>query len=275
MSEDDVINAAQRDYLGGIDTSIPHSARIWNYWLGGKDNFPADREAGKAYMQVFPGIVDIARLSRRFLTRAVTHLAAQEGVRQFLDIGTGLPTADNTHEVAQRAAPDARIVYVDNDPLVLAHAHGLLLSTPEGATAYLDADLREPEKILAQAGQTLDLDRPVALMLMEVLGHITDDDLARDIIRRLLDGLAPGSFLVIADGTNTIPEALDTAQNDYDEGGSDPYKLRGPDEIATFFTGLDLLPPGLVPCPQWRPDTPLADGGPPVQPPRRRRRGGG
>jgi hypothetical protein len=268
MSSDDdaVVNAAQRDFHSGIDTSVPHSARIWNYWLGGKDNFPVDQQAGDAYMQVFPGIIDIARLSRQFLVRAVRYLAVDEGIRQFLDIGTGLPTVDNTHEVAQKAAPTSKIVYVDNDPLVLAHAHGLLVSDPRGATAYLDADLHDPDAILSQARGTLDFSQPVALMLMEILGHVTDDDEARDIISHLVAGLPTGSFLVIADGTTSIPEPFDTAQSQYDEGGSDPYKLRGPDTIAGFFNGLDLLPPGLVPCPQWRPETTPLDDGPPVQP---------
>jgi len=134
-----------------IDTSVPHSARIWNYWLGGKDNYPVDRAAGDQFRQAFPGVVDVARASRQFLTRSVRYLAGEAGIRQFLDIGTGLPTADNTHEVAQRVAPDSRIVYVDNDPLVLTHARALLTSTPQGATDYVDADLREPDQILAAA----------------------------------------------------------------------------------------------------------------------------
>jgi hypothetical protein len=257
---------AEKDLMDGIDTSVPHSARIWNYWLGGKDNFPIDQEAGDHYLQTFPGIVDIARLSRLFLSRAVHFLAGEEGIRQFLDIGTGLPTVDNTHEVAQRIAPEARIVYVDNDPLVLAHAHGLLTSTPEGATAYLDADLHDPKTILEQAAQTLDFTQPVALMLMEILGHITDDDQVRDIVSRLVAGLPPGSHLVIADGTNAIPEELDEAQNDYDEGGSVPYRLRGPDQIVRFFDGLELLDPGLVLCSQWRPEVTPITAGPDVQP---------
>ncbi|ROO87137.1 O-methyltransferase involved in polyketide biosynthesis [Actinocorallia herbida] len=259
-------STTEKDLYGGIDTSVPHSARIWNYWLGGKDNFPVDRTAGDAYVAVFPGIVDIARLSRRFLARAVRYLAEEEGVRQFLDIGTGLPTVDNTHEVAQRCAPEAKIVYVDNDPLVLTHAHALLTGRPDGVTAYVEADLHDPETILERAAETLDLDRPVALMLMEILGHVPDDAQAQDIIRRLLARLSPGSFLVIADGTDTIPETLGTAQSEYDEGGSDPYELRGPDRILPFFATLDLLPPGLVPCPRWRPELPALTPAAPVQP---------
>ncbi len=162
-----------------IDTSVPHSARVWNYWLGGKDHYPVDRAAGEQFREVFPEIVNAARASRQFLTRAVRYLAGEAGIRQFLDIGTGLPTADNTHEVAQRAAPACRIVYVDNDPLVLTHARALLTSTPEGATDYVDADLREPGKIVEGAARTLDFTQPVALMLMGILGHAADDDEAR------------------------------------------------------------------------------------------------
>jgi len=152
-----------------IDTSVPHSARIWNYWLGGRDNYPVDRAAGDQYREVFPGVVDVARASRGFLTRAVRYLAGEAGIRQFLDVGTGLPTADNTHQVAQRVAPDSRIVYVDNDPLVLAHARALLTSTPEGATAYVDADLRDPDTIARAAAKTLDVAQPIALMLMGIM----------------------------------------------------------------------------------------------------------
>ncbi|GAA2724144.1 SAM-dependent methyltransferase [Actinocorallia aurantiaca] len=257
---------AEKDLSGGIDTTVPHSARVWNYWLGGKDNFPVDQEAGDQYFDVFPGIVDIARLSRQFLARAVGHLATDEGVRQFLDVGTGLPTVDNTHEVAQRAAPDAKIVYVDNDPLVLAHANGLLNSTPEGVTAYIEADLHDPADIIRQARETLDFEQPIALMLMEILGHVPDDERAQEIVHQLVDELPSGSFLVIADGTDTIPDTLDQAQDEYDEGGAVPYELRSADRILPFFATVDLLPPGLVPCPQWRPEIEPVGPVPPVQP---------
>jgi hypothetical protein len=223
---------AEKDLYSGIDTSVPHSARIWNYWLGGKDNFPVDRQAGDEYVQVFPGIIDLARHSRAFLTRAVRHLAVEEGVRQFLDIGTGLPTFDNTHEVAQRAAPDARIVYVDNDPLVLLHARALLTSTPEGVTAYVEADL-----------------------------HVAEDGEAKEIIRRLLDGLPSGSFLVLYDGTAT-DESFAEAQEGYDETGAVPYRLRKPEQVIGFFEGLELLEPGVVPVALWRPEPSPFDSGP-------------
>ncbi|PJE96236.1 S-adenosyl methyltransferase [Streptomyces carminius] len=246
--------AAGDDVLSRVDATVPHSARIWNYWLGGKDNYEVDRIEGDRYRETFPGIVDMARSSRGFLVRAVTHLAGEVGVRQFLDIGTGLPTSDNTHEVAQRAAPGARIVYVDNDPLVLAHARALLTSTPEGATDYVDADLRDTGRVLAEAARTLDLGKPVALMLMGILGHIGDYDEARSIVRRLLDPLPSGSHLVLYDGTDT-DEALAAAQRHYDEGGSLPYRLRAPERIAGFFDGLELLAPGVVSTSRWRPGT--------------------
>jgi S-adenosyl methyltransferase len=237
-----------------IDTSIPHSARIWNYWLGGKDNFAVDRAAGDQYKATFPGVTDVARASRQFLARSVRYLAGEAGVRQFLDIGTGLPTADNTHEVAQRAAPESRVVYVDNDPLVLVHARALLLSTPEGVTDYLDADLREPEKILAEARQTLDFDRPIALILSGIMGHVADTGEARSIVARLLDALPAGSYLSLNDGTSVFSAEMGEAQDDYNDTGAVPYNLRRPEEIADFFTGLELVEPGVVPCPQWRPD---------------------
>ncbi len=165
-----------------LDTNVPQTARIWNYWLGGKDNFAVDREVGDQIFQAYPDIVENARAARAFLVRAVSYLAGEAGVRQFLDIGTGLPTANNTHEVAQRIAPESRIVYVDNDPLVLVHARALLTSTPEGATEYIDADLREPDKILAAAAKLLDFSKPVALMLFGVVEFITDDDEAYGIV---------------------------------------------------------------------------------------------
>ena len=244
-----------------IDASVPNSARIWNYWLGGKDNYPVDREAGEQFRAIFPEIVEVARSTRAFLNRAVRYLAGEAGLRQFLDIGTGLPTADNTHEVAQRVAPKSRVVYVDNDPVVLAHARALLTSTPEGATAYVDADLRDPDRILELTAPTLDLARPVALMLLGVLGHIVDDDEARSIVKRLLDGLASGSYLVLCDGTNTSQAGVQ-AQDDYDQSGAIPYRLRSPEQIAGFFAGLELVEPGVVSCPRWRPDPAKGDGPP-------------
>jgi O-methyltransferase involved in polyketide biosynthesis len=237
-----------------IDTTVAHSPRIWNFWLGGKDNFPVDREVGVQFQGIYPPIVDIARSSRAFLTRAVTHLA-NEGIRQFLDIGTGLPTVDNTHEVAQRVAPEARIVYVDNDPVVLSYARALLTSTPEGTTRYIDADLREPDAILALATETLDFERPVALMLLNILGHMPDTGTARLIAQRLMRSLPSGSYLVVADGTNVVTgQAFEDAIKIWNEAGSLPYHLRTPDDISSYFDGLELLSPGVVSCTRWRPE---------------------
>ena len=240
-------------YQSGIDTSVPHSARIWNYWLGGKDNYGVDRAAGDGYAATFPGIFEIARAQRLFLVRSVVYLAGEAGIRQFLDVGTGLPTADNTHEIAQRIAPGARIVYVDNDPLVLAHARALLTSTPEGATAYVNADLRDTGKIMAQAAQTLDLGSPVALILHGILGHVSDTGDARSIVQRLVGALPSGSYLDLADGTGSAADLVE-AQDDYNDTGAVPYVLRSPAEIASFFDGLEVLEPGVVSCPRWRPD---------------------
>ncbi|WP_121717084.1 SAM-dependent methyltransferase [Streptomyces sp. E5N91] len=244
-----------------IDTSVPHSARIWNYWLGGKDNYPVDEQAGDAYTAVFPGIVTVARSSRAFLRRNITHLVAEAGIRQFLDIGTGLPTADNTHEVAQRVAPESRIVYVDNDPMVLAHARALLYSTPEGATAYIDSDVLDPDTVLEAAARTLDFDRPIALILSNILGHIPDYDQARSVAARLVDALPSGSYLSINDGSRGIDPEFDRAQDGYNESGAAPYILRTVDQITAFFDGLELVEPGVVPVTRWRPDADTEDPG--------------
>jgi hypothetical protein len=238
-----------------LDTGAPHSARVWNYWLGGKDNFAADRQLGDQIKQIFPDIVDIARASRVFLTRAARYLAGEVGVRQFLDIGTGLPTVDNTHEVAQRLVPQSRIVYVDNDPMVLTHARALLTSSPQGVTDYIEADVHNPEKILEGAARTLDFSQPVALMMLGVLGNVVDYDEARSIVARLVAAVPPGSYLVINDGTNVInPQARNEATRTSIEVGT-PYIARSPEQIAGFFHGLELVEPGVVSSPRWRPDT--------------------
>jgi O-methyltransferase involved in polyketide biosynthesis len=244
-----------------INTAVPQTARIWNYWLGGKDNFPVDRAVGDQILEAFPAIVENARASRAFLVRAVRYLAGETGIRQFLDIGTGLPTADNTHEVAQRVAPESRIVYVDNDPVVLAHARALLTSTPEGATAYIDADLRDPDTVLREAGRTLDRNRPIAIMLMGVLGHIPDDDQARSIVRRLMDAVPSGSYLTMNDGTDTSAEVVEAARI-WNQSANPTYHLRSPERIARFFDGLELVEPGVVSPPRWRPE-PSPSGLPP------------
>lgn len=241
---------------GTLDTSVPHSARIFSYWLGGKDNYLADREAGDRFRMTFPKIIGMTRCSRQFLGRAVRYLADEAGIRQFLDAGTGLPTLDNTHEVAQQVAPESRIVYADNDPLVLVHAQVLLSSSPEGRTDYIDADIRDPETVLCMAAETLDLTRPVAVILMGILAHVADYDQARSIVNRLMAGLPPGSFLAIRDGTTTDP-AYRAAIREYNVSGAVPYHLRTPDQIAGYFDGLEVVPPGVVPCQRWRPEGPF------------------
>jgi len=246
----------------GIDTSVPHSARIWNYWLGGKDNYEVDRAAGDQFSAIYPGIVDIARADRAFLGRVVRFLAGEAAVRQFLDVGTGLPTADNTHEVAQRVAPESRIVYVDNDPLVLAHARALLTSSPEGATHYVDANMGDPETVLREAAKWLDLTQPVGLTLMGVLGHVTDYAEARSIVAGLVDGLPAGSYLSINDSINTS-EALEEALRQYEASGAVPYRTRSLEEFTGYFDGLELIEPGVVLVADWRPD-PGASRGPDI-----------
>ncbi|WP_405674514.1 SAM-dependent methyltransferase [Streptomyces sp. NBC_01511] len=235
-----------------IDTCVPHSARIWNYWLGGKDNYEVDQEAGDAYREIAPQVVAMAQESRKYLIRAVTALAGELGVRQFLDIGIGLPANDNTHQVAQRIAPEAKVVYVDNDPVVLAHARALLYATPEGITESIEADLHDPEKILDEARGILEFNQPVALMLMGILGHIPDDQEAQAIVRHLHAALPSGSYFVHYDGSDTDPE-LAKAQQGYNDTGAVPYVLRSPEQIAAFYDGLNILEPGIVSCPLWRP----------------------
>jgi len=241
----------------GVDTSSSHSARVWNYWLGGKDNYPADHHAGDQFAAVLPSIVDVARSSRAFLVRAVRYLAGEAGIRQFLDVGTGLPTANNTHEVAQAVAPECRIVYVDNDPLVLVHARALLTSTPEGVTDYVEADLRDPDTVLRKATLTLDFAQPVALMVMGTIEHVMDDDEACAIIDRLLDPLPSGSYLVLYDPTTdgVHGQAMSEACRIWNEsGGTPPVAVRSSSQIARFFDGLEVLEPGVVPVSLWRPD---------------------
>ncbi|MFI0447749.1 SAM-dependent methyltransferase [Actinomadura sp. 6N118] len=241
-----------------IDSTVPHSARIWNYLLGGKDYYPVDQRAGDMVCGIFPGMVELSRHSRHMLARVVRWLAAEAGIRQFLDVGTGLPVVDNTHEVAQRVAPESRIVYVDNDPLVLAYAQALLTSTPEGATDYIQADARDPEKILAAAARTLDFSQPVALMLMGILGLIRDYDEARSIVGQLMAGLPPGSYLALYDGTDAEPTYVEALRR-YNAGrGVIPYTARSRELIARYFDGLEVLEPGIVPVSRWRPE-PLHD----------------
>lgn len=238
-----------------LDTSVPHSARIWNYWLGGKDNFAVDREVGDQIKEINPDIVDIARADRAFLGRAVRHVVCEAGIRQLLDIGTGLPTADNTHEVAQRLAPESRIVYVDNDPLVLSHARALLVSTPEGATDYLEADIHDPETILREAARTLDFNKPVALMLLAVVQFILDDEQAAAVVKRLVDAVPSGSYLVISHATNEVnTEVMDAHLAHWNAHGTPKFCYRSRKQIARYYDGLELLEPGVELLPYWRPD---------------------
>jgi hypothetical protein len=238
----------------GIDATVPHSARIWNYWLGGKDNYEVDRKVGDQVAELFPGIRETARVSRALQARVIGYLAAEAGVRQFLDVGTGLPTANNTHEVAQQIAPESRIVYVDNDPLVLVYARALLTSSPEGATYYVDADLRDSDRIMSEAASILDFTQPTALMLNGIIGHIEDDDEARACVRRLVAALPPGSYLAMSDGTDTDRTAV-RSTGLYKDSGAVPYHMRSPAVFVSFFDGLELVEPGIVPRQEWRPDS--------------------
>lgn len=236
-----------------INTDVPQSARIWNYWLGGTDNYEIDRIAGDQYVSLYPGIVPIARAGRYFMDRAIRYLVLERGIRQFMDCGTGLPTVDNTHEMAQRAAPGARVVYVDNDPLVLAHARALMTGTAEGRTSYIDCDLHDPKTIMARASEILDLSQPVGLLLIGVLGHITEPGEAYGVVRGLLEPLASGSFLILHDSTDQN-EAFNAAQAAYDATGAIPFRLRSPAFIREYFDGLQIEEPGLVTSGAWRPE---------------------
>jgi SAM-dependent methyltransferase len=236
-----------------IDTSTAHPARVYDYWLGGKDNFAADREAGELALKAYPQLADAVKSNRAFLARAVRYLTTEAGIRQFLDIGTGIPTADNTHEVAQREAADSRIVYVDNDPIVLLHARALLRSAPEGACAYIEADLRNPDEILARAAETLDFSKPVALMLLTVLQFIADEEDPYALVARLMAALPPGSYLVVAHPTDDFNPNRGESMARYNERVADQAVLRGREETARFFDGLDLVEPGVVAGAKWRP----------------------
>jgi hypothetical protein len=241
----------------GLDTSVAHPARIWDYLLGGKDNFAADRAAANHVIEATPVVVNVARADRAFLANVVHHLAADLGIRQFLDIGTGLPTANNTHEVAQRAAPESRVVYVDNDPIVLSHARALLTSDPRGATDYIDADARDTSVILTTAAKTLDFSQPVAVMLLGILLFIPDGDDPWAITARLMDAVPPGSYLAISHGASDIQaQAVATASSRYNEHSAVSMRLRARPEFTRFFDGLDLAPPGVVPINHWQPGPP-------------------
>jgi hypothetical protein len=239
-----------------FDTSVAHVARVYDYWLGGKDNFAADRAAGDQAIAAYPDIVFSVRANRAFLARAVRYLAAEAGIRQFLDIGTGIPTANNTHEVAQDVAPSSRIVYVDNDPVVLAHARALLTSVPEGLTNYIDADLRDAGTILRQAAVTLDFAKPIAVMLMAILQHLDDDDDPFAVVASLMAAVPSGSYLAMTHPASDIAaeEMREMAQR-LNKLMAEKVTFRGRAEVTRFFDGLELVEPGMVRVQEWRPNT--------------------
>jgi hypothetical protein len=247
--------AADEVSIGGINTSVAHPARVYDYWLGGKDNFAADREAAERVLAATPGLRFRVRANRAFLARAVRYLAGEAGIRQFLDIGTGIPSANNTHEVAQSVAPDARVVYVDNDPIVLVHARALLASNPQGSTQYVEGDLRDPRPILAAAGTTLDFSQPVALMLLGIMHLVQDAEDPYGLVAGLMAKLPSGSYLALSHPAIDINAAQAEAQRRYNERVSTPQTLRTREQVARFFDGLELVPPGLSYVHAWRPET--------------------
>jgi hypothetical protein len=241
-------------YDARFDTSVPHPARVYAYWLGGKDNYDADRKAAEEVMRLRPQVVASARANRQFLTRAVRYLAAGCRIRQFLDIGAGLPLPDNTHQAAQRVDPQSRVVYCDNDPVVLAHARALLTSTPQGTCEVIDADLHDPQTILAEAGKTLDFSQPAAILLLAVLHFVPDADHPAEIVAALASALAPGSCVVISHLTGDFaPEPVAAAVTAYNSLAPVPVTARTHAQVTGLFGGLPLQPPAVVPVTQWRP----------------------
>jgi trans-aconitate methyltransferase len=246
-----------RSVVRTIDPSVAHIARIQDYWLGGKDHFEADRLAGDEAIAQLPDMVASVRNTRAFLGRTVRFLAVEQGIRQFLDIGTGIPTAANTHEVAQQVAPSSRIVYVDNDPMVLAHARALLTSSSDGRCSYIDADIREPEKILNSAAEVLDFTEPVGVVLMAVLQFVPDEDDPYELVRRIMAAVPPGSYLVISHPASDIQAAAMAGMaTRLNQLMAQRVKPRTKAEVTAFFDGLNLVEPGVIRCPEWRPDHP-------------------
>jgi hypothetical protein len=238
--------------MSRVDVTVAHNARVWDYWLGGKDNFEADRVVGDRVRAIFPEIVSVARADRAFLARVV-RILADAGIRQFLDIGTGLPTAENTHSLAQACAPESRVVYVDNDPLVLVHARALLTGGPEGAVDHVEADVRDPDRILDAAAATLDLRRPVAVMMLGVLNFVLDDDDAHRAVRRLMSAVPSSSYLALTHPTTELGGDRNVEAMAYwNTHARPPIRARGADEIRRLAEGLELLDPGLVSCSLWR-----------------------
>src|SRR5215472_12873128 len=258
-----------REFVAGhnepllYDTTVPHFARVYDYWLGGKDNFAVDRAAGDQAIRAFPDIAVSARANRAFLARAVRFLAGEAGIRQFLDIGTGIPTGNNTHEVAQFVAPESRVVYVDNDPFVLSHARALLASKPEGVTEYIEADLRDPQKILDTAARLLDFERPIAVMLMTILQHIDDEDDPGKIVATLMAGVPPGSFLALSHPAKDIDaQSMAKMARRLNRILPESITLRTGPEVAVFFDGLEFVEPGMVQASRWRPVNATEAAGP-------------
>jgi len=243
-----------------IDTSVAHPARVYDYWLGGKDNYAADRDAAEHVISIRPTILRDIRANRAFLGRAVAYLASEPRIRQFLDIGTGIPASPNVHEIVQKIAAESRVVYVDNDPIVHAHARALLASAPEGATAYIEADLRESSTILSEAARTLDLTRPVAVVLVGILHLISDKEGPYGIVARLMDTVPSGSYLVISHPASDIhAEAVAEGARRYNQSVATAQTRRSFAEISRFFDGLDIVPPGVVQCHRWWPAPEEAD----------------
>jgi hypothetical protein len=256
MAEPAEARDARLSVVASLDTGVAHVARVYNFWLGGKDNFAADRAAGEQAMKAFPGIALSARSNRAFMARAVGFLATEIGVRQFLDVGTGIPSANNTHEVAQAVAPDSKIVYVDSDPIVLTHARALMTSSPAGTTSYVEADLRDPKRILEAARETLDFGQPVALMLMAILQHLSDEDDPYQVVGELMAALPPGSYLTISHPASDIDaEAMAKMAVSLNKMMAEKVTFRGHDAVARFFDGLKLTEPGLVQASKWRPQS--------------------
>jgi hypothetical protein len=246
-----------------FDTSVAHQARMYDYVLGGKDNYAADRAAVEAGLKVWPDMAFAMRANRAFLGRAVRYLAADAGMRQFLDIGTGIPTSGNTHEIVQAIAPQSRVVYVDYDPVVLAHARALLVSRDEGATAYIDADLRDTDRILAEAAELLDFSQPVAITLLAILHAIPDADDPHAIVAKLVEAVPAGSYLAVSHSGSDlfVPDTKDTFSTVINQTMQQQYTARSREQIDRFFAGLDLVAPGLVPVEEWRPDPAMANAG--------------
>jgi hypothetical protein len=263
----DPVTEDPAEALARIDTSVAHPARIYDYWLGGKDNFTADRVAGDQVLASRPGLRESVQANRVFLGRVVRLLAGELGIRQFLDIGTGIPSGSNTHQVAQAIAPDAKIVYADNDPIVLAHARALLTGTSQGTLAYLDCDLRDTGRLLTEAAKTLDFSQPVAIMLLGVLHLVSDEEDPWAIVATLVDAVPSGSYLVITHpASDLLPETQGEASRRYNQNVATAQTLRPRAEVARFFEGLDLLDPGIEQWHLWRlepsdvPDTELKSG---------------